>query len=409
METTDIFILARPDFTVNCLFCGRASVIMTDSFFQGIHILGKYNCPTCAKSFFHTFPMGHDLEFPISFDETGTIFKTDDRAAGWLARPLLNSFFKRERITVTVEKEVFRSKSDVIILNCIDNCFGHSFAKLWNLQLLKSKYPTKSILVLVPKRMRWLVPEYVDEVWSLDAPFGELDRFLVNLDREVKEHLLPRFTNVYASKASTHLGPEKVDLNAFLKAERFDLDKFCDQPSRVTFVLREDRFWHRYPLEFFAFKIFVKLKLSKKIFVWRQNFLVSRVASKIKKKLPNVEFHAVGLNRTGSLSPLIEDLRIDKPTFETERQWCDLYSKSHIVIGVHGSNMLIPTALAGGFIEILPRDKIRHIAEDTFMNYGSRYTLFLGRHVDHFVSPSLLSEHATSMIKDFEYVHRNGL
>jgi hypothetical protein len=255
--------------------------------------------------------------------------------------------------------------------------------------------------------MRWLLPDKVDEVWSFDASFRDLEKFLSNLDEEVKKNLLQRFSNVFISKAFTHLDLEKIDIKNFLRMDRFNLNKFSDTPQRITFVLREDRFWHRYPLEFFVFKVFLKLRLPKRIFIWRQNSLVNRLTRKIKKKLPEVEIYATGINRTGRLSSMITDLRLKTISVENERHWCELYLKSQIVIGVHGSNMLIPTALAGGFIEILPRHKIRHIAEDTLIKRNSRYTLFLGRHLDQFASPSLVSDHAISMLQDFKYLDTN--
>ncbi|HTH54654.1 MAG TPA: hypothetical protein VL728_01325 [Cyclobacteriaceae bacterium] len=402
----DIFLLSSPDLKVDCVYCNGPTSI-TGSTFQGIHLIAKHDCPTCKRSFFHTLPAGHDLLFPLSFDETGKLFTGEEEALQWLARPLLDSIFKGEKINVGIEREVFRQASDAIILNCLDNCFGHSFTKLWNIEVLKSRYPDRSIIVFIPKRMRWLLPDHVDEVWSFDASFVDLGKLLVNLDEEVRKNLLPRFSSVFVSKAFTHLDLEKINLKVLLKTNPFDLSKFANTIPRITFVLREDRFWHRSQMEFFVFKIFVKLKFSKRIFIRRQNSLVNRAARQIKSKLPNAEFYAAGLNRTGRLSSLITDLRMTKPTVADERHWCELYSQSHVVIGVHGSNMLIPTALAGGFVEILPRHKIRHIAEDTLINYNSRYTLFLGRHLDQFAAPALVSNHVISMLHDFAYLERN--
>lgn len=404
----DIFLLSRPELKVNCHFCNSEFVSLEGSIFQGIHILAKCSCSSCASSFFHTLPVGHDLHFPISFDEKGKGLKVDPPATQWLTRPLLESFFKTKKIKVPIEKEVFRQAGEAIILNCLDNCFGHSFAKLWNIEILRAKYPDMSMIVLIPKRMRWLLPDYVDEVWSFDASFVDLGKFIANLDDDVKENLLPRFSRVFVSKAFTHLSLDKINLKAFLKIEPFDLEKFSNTTPRITFVLREDRFWHGYSFEFFAFKVFTKLGWSKKIFTWRQNFLVNRTARMIKAKLGHAEFYATGLNATGRLLAMITDLRTKTPSLQNEKQWCDLYSKSQVVIGVHGSNMMIPTALSGGFIEILPRYKIQHIAEDTLSKYNSRYTLFLGRHLDQFVSPTLVSNHAVSMLRDFAYLHRNA-
>jgi hypothetical protein len=70
--------------------------------------------------------------------------------------------------------------------------------------------------------------------------------------------------------------------------------------------------------------------------------------------------------------------------------------------------MLIPTALAAGFIEILPRYKVRHIAEDIAFNHSARYSHFLGRCVDQFASTRLVSTHAISLLKDFPYVYNNA-
>ena len=88
--------------------------------------------------------------------------------------------------------------------------------------------------------------------------------------------------------------------------------------------------------------------------------------------------------------------------------WCQLYARSHIVIGVHGSGMLLPTSLAAGFIAIMPRHKIQHFAEDIAMVKPSRFMVFLGRHVDQYASPTLVSRHAIRMIRDFPYVYKNA-
>src|SRR5690242_17660691 len=101
METSeDIFLLPSPDLQVNCHLCSHESVDLGDYVFQGIHIIGKYNCPACAGSFFQTLPVGHDLLFPMSFDDKGKRLKTDPSAEQWLVRPLLDSFFKNKKLNV---------------------------------------------------------------------------------------------------------------------------------------------------------------------------------------------------------------------------------------------------------------------------------------------------------------------
>jgi hypothetical protein len=120
-----------------------------------------------------------------------------------------------------------------------------------------------------------------------------------------------------------------------------------------------------------------------------------------------VNLLAMGLGEKGGLSSFVNDLRTQNPNAAVEREWCEKYANSHVVIGVHGSNMLIPTALAAGFIEILPRHKIPHVTEDLVLQHPSRYAVFLGRHVDHFASADLVARHAISMIRDFPFLYKN--
>ena len=90
-------------------------------------------------------------------------------------------------------------------------------------------------------------------------------------------------------------------------------------------------------------------------------------------------------------------------TDEREKEWCGIYAKSHLIIGIHGSNMLIPTSLAAGFIEILPKHKIPHMTQDMLLSHSSRYAIFLGRHLDEFTSTALVKTHVISMLKDFSF------
>jgi hypothetical protein len=390
-----------------CVTCGKPAITADHLIFQGIHTLAKYICRHCNRPFYHTVPVGHDLLFPSSFDEYGGQLNADQEARSWLVDPLLASLFKGEKIEVTIEKEIIEARSDVIILNCLDYRFGHAFTKLWNATILKRRYPDHGIIIFVPQGLRWCVPEGVAEIWSFHGKVSEFRRCMVNLDLDVKQ-LITRFSKVWLSKAYTHLAIEKVDLEKLLKTKRFDLSQFGASAPTVTFVLREDRFWQSSALEFFLLKVFIKLGLPKAIFVRRQNYLVNKAARMIRKRTGGVSLAAAGMGKHGRLASFIADRRKARPTSKDEYDWCTLYSRSHVVIGIHGSNMLIPTALAAGFIEILPRYKVRHISEDISLAYSARYALFLGRHVDQFASAYLVSIHAASMIRDFPYVYKNA-
>jgi len=104
-------------------------------------VLTKCYCSDCQKNSFQTLPTGHDFLFPISFDETGNKIKADKQAMGWLVQPLIDSMIRGGKLNVTIEKEIFEQKQEAVILNCVDNCFGHSFSKLWNASIVKKSIP----------------------------------------------------------------------------------------------------------------------------------------------------------------------------------------------------------------------------------------------------------------------------
>ena len=128
-----------------------------------------------------------------------------------------------------------------------------------------------------------------------------------------------------------------------------------------------------------------------------------RTASKIRRGVPDCRFIVTGVGQRINYSMFAEDARSGRPEETTERMWCMLYAQTHVVIGVHGSGMLIPTALSAGFLEILPRHKIDHLTEDVVLNYKNRYSHFLGRYVDEFSKPSLIARHVVSMVKNFDF------
>ena len=410
MELTppDDLIPLKPPITaeVACPACGHKQSSQGELLFQGIHVLAVYTCVGCGAPFYRTLPAGHDLLFPASFSRNGTHLQCDPSAHGWLITPLLRSLFKGETMEAPLETTVHDHHADAIILNCLDNRFGHSFAKLWNATILKERYPSHSIIIFIPSALRWLVPDGMSEVWTFNAPLRDMGRHITNLDAAVKQAMV-RFQTVRLSPAYTHLAPDKIDLRRMLRTDPFDLAQFAARKPTITFVLREDRFWQSSPIEFFLFKVAVKFNLPKRLFVWRQNYLANKTAGRIRKQLPEASFSAVGIGRHGRLTSCIADHRKDRLTTTDEHLWCQLYAASHVIVGVHGSSMLIPTALGAGFVEILPRYKIRHIGEDISLNYSSRYMLFLGRHVDQYATTRLVSRHVVSMVRYFPYVHKN--
>jgi hypothetical protein len=118
--------------------------------------------------------------------------------------------------------------------------------------------------------------------------------------------------------------------------------------------------------------------------------------------MPNARFTVVGLAKPGGMPAGVADLRTLNMNLDTELAWCRAYAQSQVVVGVHGSNMILPTAHAIGCVEILPYDRYGNIVQDISVRWNDRMQLFMYRFVDEFASPADVSRHVVSMFNDHE-------
>jgi hypothetical protein len=72
----------------------------------------------------------------------------------------------------------------------------------------------------------------------------------------------------------------------------------------------------------------------------------------------------VGVGDPGGLPAWIQDLRSRQIVSDLERTWCQLYACSHVVGGVHGSNMVLPSAHAMAVVELMPPDRWGNVLQD---------------------------------------------
>jgi hypothetical protein len=104
---------------------------------------------------------------------------------------------------------------------------------------------------------------------------------------------------------------------------------------------------------------------------------VIRLAEALRASVPQLDFAVVGLGQGGDLPDWIADLRTRDITTVVEKRWCERYARSHVVIGVHGSNMLLPSGHAGATVELLPPDRLGNILQDLLLREDdARETLY---------------------------------
>ena len=387
-----------------CPVCDRHNGAFNQYDFYGSQIISQGKCEHCSTRYYHNWPIGHGAHFPLTFTNNGKA-RYSAKAEAWLAKPLINAVKQKLNSPANIHRTVVRPIRHGILLNCLDPCFGHVLWRLFNATRFKDLDPPQGLIVLIPKQCRWLVPDYAAEVWEIDLPLNKFQQRLQGLPEFIET--LP-LESLQLANIKTHPDHQNLPLSDFLKMPGFELAKFTERPLEVTFIWREDRFWLRSGFENYLWRAAVKFNVSG-LFSWlcfRQGNAMKQVMNRLQREYPRSRFNIAGIGSRGEF-PQMNDLRKQHPNEDDELAWCRLYARSHLVIGVHGSNMILPTALAAGFIELLPRFKIPFITEDILLRHPPRYQLYLGRHLDLPVSANLLAQHIIDLYRSFSYLQSN--
>ena len=368
----------------------------------GMRCLARLHCQACARDFYGDLPVGQGMITPLLIDDsTSQVY--DDEDAKWFGQWLQQSHRRRTAAPVAFTTEEFRPLRQVVLLNCLDTLYGHSLLKLLNVQYYLDHCPDLDVVVLIQPFLRWMVPEGVAAIWTVDVPLRrgtEWNDWLAN-------ELLQRVRQceiAWLSVAFAHPHPQEYRIQRFTGVAPFPIDEWQRRLTRpaVTFSWRTDRLWYSGTalkwLDRAARRVggvFAQLSLA----VQQQR--INALYRHLKRALPTLDFAVVGLGVAGGLDPGIADqrtLRLD-PTIE--RAWCERYAQSHVVIGIHGSNLLLPSAHAGAVVELMPSDRWGNALQDLlFQPQDMREALFRYRLVPTSVSPKPLSRIVRSLLHD---------
>ena len=393
-----------------CPDCDAHRVEANGSVWPGIHVLGDYRCTVCGFEFLRDLPVGFAVDHPMAIGKkNGELFNPTEGEI-WIHEPLLESYRSKSDAPIAIEHIVNEECDRVVILNTLDYLYGHVLLKLFNAQHYMEKHPDLGLVLILPRMYAWLIPEGVAEVWLVDLPLGKAHGWHIAIDAFVQQQL-PRFTEVYLGKGYAHPEFVPIDITRFSRVRPFQIEDFAKAAPHITFVARTDRLWFANAVNKFLYRALNRIGAKQSFGVWyvhRQTALILRTMRLIQRSLPEVRFSVVGLGEPGGFGNLATDMRTNRMDASIEKRWCEAYAKSWIVIGVHGSNMLLPTAHAAGLIEILPHDRFGNIVQDVCVRHADRLQLFLYRFVDEFVSPRTIARNAVSMFRDFPLYLRDN-
>ena len=348
------------DYTCDC----GGDFCFSELIWQGLHICEKLICKNCKKIRINSLRVNQSGIEPYTFyPDSGLINDPQGNAVtdNWFSKKL-KSLANPVIRDIEIEIEVIRKYDDVMILNTLDYVYGHSLLYLLNLQRIIKSEKSSGIIVIVQPMLRWLIPkENIAEIWTVNLEFRDFNNFYPDLSTKINSELT-RFRTVKLSKGHVIPTNENIDIYNFTGVRPYSFSNEPVSPG-ITFIWREDpdRLWIR---NIFLLKGFKKAGLGNLLIPF-QYLRVNCLFRLLRRKLgTKFTYSVAGLGRTGRFPSFIEDQRVKQFNKEVERELCRNYSDSTLVIGVHGSGMLLPSAHAGMTISLMPSKRWGNFAED---------------------------------------------
>lgn len=361
---------------------------------QGLHVCVEAQCSSTGTTVIADLPVGHAVTNPCTVAlASKEIFCSDD-VRQWLGKPLLASLLEPAGEDLPMRIERRQQARKVVIINCLDHLYGHALLKLFNSERHLNRNDGIGVIVIIQDFLQWLVPEGVAEVWSVRLPLSKATRFHPSLDRQIQKEC-DRFETVYVSRAFSH--PAVKDISRFTRVQRHDDHR---RDYRVTFIWRDDRPWIANPYLILAAKRTGMMSVLLNV----QNRRIVKLFDALRKSLPGVQCTVAGIGSETVFPSWIDDQRVSAVNEQVERHLCTIYAESRLVIGVHGSNMLLPSAHAGMTIDLMPNERWGNFAQDiVFQEHDPRIGSFRYRFFPISTGVSVLAHLIGTQIREFEY------
>jgi hypothetical protein len=160
-----------PDAEHLCPYCD-VEMQVEGWYIPGMRNLVRTLCPICGRAYYGDLPAGQGLYSPMLLEvDSGVVH--DRVGVPWFAAWLRDSFASRNMARLDYRVEQRRQIERAVLLNCLDTLYGHCLLKLLNAEHYLDNSPDLGLIALVPRFLRWLVPEGVAAIWTVDLPLDQ--------------------------------------------------------------------------------------------------------------------------------------------------------------------------------------------------------------------------------------------
>jgi hypothetical protein len=381
-----------------CPYCSK-TLKLTKTIWQGIHICVASVCDSCKAEIINDLPTGHAIYYPFQIDLKNNRTFGANRGLSWLGRPLLTSLLNPSYEKISIKKyiQIHKKQRDAVIVNCLDFMYGHCLLKLFNVERYKKNANKKKIIAIIPECIRWLVPSYVDEIWSIDIPLAKTRQYNIHLEAFIKKQV-QSYKTVIVSNTNCH--PQGIVISDFSNTQ----PALTPTNKTITFFWRYDRLWTSDRF----INTLPHTSLIKKFLYAIEYMKIILLFLSIKHHLPDYKFMIVGIGKQMKFPSWIADHRIPTYNQQKEKNMCKIYAKSTLVIGTLGSHIILPAAHAFMTLELAHTQRTECFGQNMVIpshaiSLDPRLYYFRHRIIPSTTSIKSATNEIVSMLRDYQY------
>ncbi len=270
-----------------------------------------------------------------------------------------DNFIDQSLCNVTLSK----SKNSIVVLNALDNCFGHALLKLFfSIKYISQNKSKTDFLLILPKALNHFVKDSEGlNILCIDMSFSKLEKCYI-LNKEIEKITYP-YSEILIEGTETY---SEFDFN-FLKneLELFGKTDINLSDNKIIFYYRSDYFRKWAGIK--------QVKQIVKLFSFLKDFFDS-----------SVKFYVLGDRDKNHFPAWIVDERVSGFSPEIDHRYNSLFSSSLICIGLTGSHMLFPSIFSDCTVHLHPSHKYKNMAEDTISSLNSNEIISAYKHLYYF-------------------------